>query len=1065
MVNRRRSVRTVPQHVTLRTVLVLMMGLLLLGAWAALAGVQLVQAGRHASRQAALVADGVAGSIDAALARFAEQVQVVRPGDFAGADRVSQTARLLRFQILLPATATFMIGADGQLLAASAPFTRQDAAVADAPWFRRALAAPPDLLAAQRLDRPWFGTEDGIVLARTVVDATGKPVGLIGALLPQGRLQGLVSPDWLSTGTSISLGNGGENGPLLVGADPALNPGATMGQSLAVKLDVLRRLDEPTHWSAQAPLHRLDGTVTASLSPDAVLANRPFDTLVLVAGGLLLAAWLVAIGLAIPRRRPGRPVAAVVGFGNDWQLVLDATGIVRETRGLVPDALAGATGQPLLAALGLAADAPEARQIDEALRRQVAVTDLTVRLGTGETAPVCRISLAADTPDGFLCSGRDITAEVAATAAQELATAKTAEARHDQERLLTSLGHDMRTPMTSIMGICELLLDGELEQEQRTWLERVHGSCGALLGMLNGLLEVAGGEVGRGALLREPVDVTALVQEVVDVLRPQARDKGLELRASCDDLLRGQWLLDPIRLRQVVFNLASNAVKFTASGRVEIRASAVPSDGRSRLRIAVSDTGPGIDPGEREQIFERFKRGRAQEGSGQGGLGLGLALCRENATLMSGAITLQSALGVGSEFTFECPADPVAAQDRPMPFAGRTALIVADDDPATRALASQLSETGLLVETAPDGYLGLALAERLEAQRGAVDLVVLQGNLPGMPGEVFILRLRATPFGRRAVVVWVGKGAETAQVDASVPARDPYQIAAIAKQLLAERPSFDLLEPNVSLFRGGRVLLAEDDKANQALLAAAMSRRGFAVFIANDGEEAVRLASRDSFDAIVMDLQMPGLDGFAATQRIRALPNRGATVPIIALTALQGARLRQRCSDAGFTSVLEKPVNLDRLTATLHRWIGQGRSETVAEAPEPGTIDYVADVSAAFLEEMVAVVGLDRARACVAEFITDATARCTRLSELLPGWEVDAILRSCEEISGMAETCGALALGELLEEIADAATRSDAESAERLIGRLDTVVARLPIAMAACLDDVARRWSRDSKAA
>lgn len=165
--------------------------------------------------------------------------------------------------------------------------------------------------------------------------------------------------------------------------------------------------------------------------------------------------------------------------------------------------------------------------------------------------------------------------------------------------------------------------------------------------------------------------------------------------------------------------------------------------------------------------------------------------------------------------------------------------------------------------------------------------------------------------------------------------------------------------------------------------------------------------------------------------------------------------------------MLEKPVNLDRLSACLRRWVGDVPPDSAAGpvAADGDGMDHVADVSVAFLEEMVAVVGLDRARACVAEFITGATARCLRLGELVPGWEVGAILRSCEEISGMAETCGALALGELLEEIADAASRDDRQAAEALIARLDTVIARLPHALTACLDEVARRWSRGSKAA
>ncbi len=844
--------------------------------------------------------------------------------------------------------------------------------------------------------------------------------------------------------------------PVLLGS-PDIRATAAEPRLTRLMQAALRRIGAPADWAAALPLHAFDGIVIATVAPAAALPPATLGRPILALGAALLLVWLLGV-VMINRRRTAVAEPTPQGFGSDWQCDLDAEGRIHQVYGRVPPALAAAKSERLETALGLSPDAAAARQIANALEQRDA-TQVRVDLD-GQT---WQLLLAPDQAGGFVCRGRDVTAEAAAGEARNAAETAAAAARRDQDRLLTSLGHDFRTPMTTIMGTCELLLDGDLEEEQRTWLERMHSSCGALLGMLNGLLEVAGDEVGRGTLLREPVEVTALVQEVADVLRPQARDKGLDLRIRCDDLLRGQWLLDPGRLRQVVFNLASNAVKFTGSGRVEIRASAIDADGQNRLRIAVSDTGPGIDPGEREHIFERFRRGRAQEASGAGGLGLGLALCRDNAALMGGSITLESALGVGSEFTFECPAERVPEQDRHLPFAGRTALIVADDVPAIRALAGQLGELGLMVETAPDGYLGLALAERLEAQRGAVDLVVLQSSLPGMPGEVFVRRLRSTPFGRRAVLLWVGNGADDVAVDATLPAPpDPYQVATVARQLLAERPSLDALEPNASVPRGGRVLLVEDDKANQALLAAALSRRGFAVFTAGNGEEAVRMAGRNTFDAILMDLQMPGLDGFEATRRIRALSGQAAGVPIAALTALQGMRLRQRCTEAGFSAVLEKPVNMERLTNCLRRWVGDSMP---AHPLEPEPMDYVADVSVAFLEEMVAVVGLERARACVAEFIAGATTRCRHLGELLPGWEVGAILRSCEEISGMAETCGALALGELLEEIADAVSRDDREAAEGLVERLDTVIARLPRAMAACLDDVARRWSRDSKAA
>ena len=293
-------------------------------------------------------------------------------------------------------------------------------------------------------------------------------------------------------------------------------------------------------------------------------------------------------------------------------------------------------------------------------------------------------------------------------------------------------------------------------------------------------------------------------------------------------------------------------------------------------------------------------------------------------------------------------------------------------------------------------------------------------------------------------MIWLGEGGETAKVDAIVPApADPYQVASLAQQLLAQRSPFEVLEPMASAARGGRILVVEDDKVNQSLLVAALSRRGFSAFVANDGDEAVRLASRDSFDAILMDIQMPERDGFEATRRIRSLSGRAATIPIIALTGLKGPVMRKRCAEAGFhrgAGEADQPRSAGYDVAALaSRWrIGAVAARRMPQcsgrsARRSAPQDYAADVSQVFLEEMVAVVGMERARACVAEFVADASARCMRLSELLPGWEASAIVRNCEEISGLAETCGAIGLGEVLEEIADAVTRNDRSRAETLV--------------------------------
>jgi signal transduction histidine kinase/CheY-like chemotaxis protein len=1085
-VNRVANFLVAPLRLISRPVALVMVALLLISAWGLTVFLQTAQVARDALTSLTMSASATAASIDVPLEHFAEATDAFRATDFQG-DKVALTSRLLRLQGALPPVgATFAVGASGQLLASSSLFTGGDASVANADWFRRATADNAMPLALQRADS-WLRAGPSVILSRAVRDASGKVAGLVGAVLRVEDLGRLIGRSWFAPGISIEL-HGVDGVLALPSRDPPVSqPPSDQGDAgwgMSLMSTVNRLLGIPAELSVSAPLRTVDATVTARMDADVALKSHGLSTRAVgILGAYLLAVWVTCMALAVSSRpRSEEPSPTPTGYGADWQVDLDRRGCVTRVHGYVPDCLREGVGRPLLTVLGLA----QPHEIAEAMESRSRRDNIEVKLASADGQDrMHRLGIEPLADGTYTCTGRDVTMEArlterldAASAAGQQAQVLAATVARDRDRVLAGIGHDVRTPMNSIMGICSLLLDSELEQEQRQWLERIRASCEAMLAMLNGLLEMASGEVGGSELQVDEVDVIALVREVTETLQPQAHDRGLELKTRYDDLLRGHWMTDPTRLRQVLFNLVGNAIKFTASGQVEIRASAVadPSGARS-IKLAVSDTGPGIAPEDREHIFERFKRGRDQENSGHAGLGLGLALCRENAVLMGGALTVESALGVGSEFTFEFPAERASQSAGSRRFSGRTALLVGDEDARARTIASQLSDAGVMVETAPDGYLGLALAERIEAQRGALDLVIVQGRLLGMTAEVLVLRLRDTPFGRRSVMIWLGEGGETAKVDATVPSTaDPYQVASLAQQLLAQRSPFEALEPLAPTVRGGRILVVEDDKVNQSLLVAALSRRGFSAFVANDGDEAVRLASHDSFDAILMDIQMPHRDGFEATQKIRSMSGRAATIPIIALTGLRGPVMRKRCAEAGFTAVLEKPINLDRLGTTLHRWLPGGASakspgDTMSVAvlddqPDIRPDDYAADVSQVFLDEMVAVVGMERARACVAEFVADATARCLRLSELLPGWEAGTIVRNCEEISGLAETCGAIGLGEALEEIADAVTRNDRTQAEALVERLDQVTARLGPAIAACLDDIdLRRRGRGSKAA
>lgn len=1071
---------TVPLRLVSQPVALVVAALLLLGAWGLVVLSQAGEAGRDARSNLLVTANALARAADAPFVPFAEQAQTVRAADFAVHDRVAATARMLQLQSLLPGTGvTFMVDPSGRLLSASAPFVAEDGNIATADWFRGAMASGSISLELQSLDHPWLGTTDGVVLWRAVRDAKGVTVGVVGAVLPSATMVRLAARGWLPAGTRIEW-LGMNNRPVLQWPHPGIiaPPERPSGWADRLILGIDRLLVGSPEWSATVPLQYLDASIVATVRDGDVVRGRPMlGYSVAALGGYLIAVWLACLVLVgSPPRDANARSRAPAGhdFGSDWQCELDAHGTMTAVHGFAPTGLHERLGRRLPAALGLAAGSPITRQIDEALSARTRLDGAVVPMSHDETQQrFHRLTIEPLENGRFLCTGRDITSQFRAEAAAEAAAqacraaeATATAAAHEQERVLASLGHDIRTPMTTIMGICGLMLEGDLEQEHRSWLEKMQSSGQALLGMLNGLLDLTASEADRVSIHPEPVDVASLVLEVAEVLVPQARDKGLELRVRCDDQLRGEWLIDPARLRQVLFNLISNAVKFTTTGLVEVRA-APGTETPAKLRISISDTGPGIDAADRALIFERFKRGRDPVSASRPGIGLGLALSRESAELMGGTLTLESALGIGSEFTLTVPAERVVPTDSNAPFAGRTALIVAEEDAAIRAAAVQLGELGLVVETAPDGFLGLALAERLDAQRGAVDLVVLQGNLIGMPAEVFLLRLRATAFGRRASVVWIGAGAADVDIDAAVPVpADPYQVVAAARQLLGARASLEALEPDAVIAGGGRILLVEDDKTTQTVVATALSRRGFAVFVAANGTEAVRLAANDSFDAILMDLNMPGMDGFTAVREIRALPGRPATLPIMALTAFHGSKMRQRCMEAGFTAALEKPINIDRLDATLRRWtVGTNPAEPPATTAELDPEGYDADVSAPFLEEMVAVIGLDRARACVAEFVANAAARCRSLEELLPGWEHQAIVRHCEELAGMAETCGAIGLQEAMEELADAVSRDDRATAEAVFERARDAAVRLPAAMAACLDDVARRWGPGKKAA
>ncbi len=629
------------------------------------------------------------------------------------------------------------------------------------------------------------------------------------------------------------------------------------------------------------------------------------------------------------------------------------------------------------------------------------------------------------------------------------------EAGAERNRVLAAIGHDVRTPINSILGISALLMDGTVDEGQRKWLHRIRASCDALLAMLNGMLEIAAAGMDGAEIHREPCDVATLSEEIGEVLRPQAHDKGLEFQVRIDPAVLGAWQVDPTRLRQVLFNLAGNAIKYTSQGHVTVAVEMGESEGR--LRFVVSDTGPGIAQEEREQVFEQFRRGRGAVMQGQEGLGLGLALCREIAVLLGGTLVLQAGEASGCVFVFEIPAERIAPESAGAPLKGRTALVVGLSDGVRRRAASHLEQMGFVVDTAADGFMALGLAERTVFRHGCLDLVLVDAVMTGMSAETLLRRLQSGAHGDRLRSIAVAHGAINSDIadlaDTIVP--HPVEAQGIERAVTALFGSSTVLQemdPRAAPPAPLRVLVVEDNRINQLLFIDVLARAGFSAFAASSGEEAVDAALRGGFDAILMDVQMPGIDGVEATLRIRAA-EAPAHTPIVGLTAHTGAGVRKRCFDAGMDSVLHKPLDLSRLPFRLREAVAAGRALRIKTQPfEAATplgddaLDSATalDIADEYLVGLIGEVGVERARSCMEDFLAQMEGTLPQLRDLADG-DLPALAHLAHNVAGVAGTIGVTGLLDGLLLLEDAARQAD------------------PVRVLIALREVGQTWARVSR--
>jgi signal transduction histidine kinase/CheY-like chemotaxis protein len=501
-----------------------------------------------------------------------------------------------------------------------------------------------------------------------------------------------------------------------------------------------------------------------------------------------------------------------------------------------------------------------------------------------------------------------------------------------KSRFLTMMSHEVRTPISGILGMADLLREASLDPENASYVEAIRSSGSALIALIDEILDLAKIEAGRFDLVLETVDLRRLTEGVVELLAPRAQSKGIEIACSFSAAAPRLVRADGLRLRQVLTNLAGNAVKFTDHGGVCVT---VERDEHGAARFSVIDTGPGVPADRRAAIFDSFEQGDGSHARRFEGAGLGLAISRELVRVMDGELTLADNPGGGSIFAFvvrlpECAAvEPLGAsrETRGRAPAGARALIIADSPFEAPAMGARLAEAGVSVERADGLDSGLQALSGLEKP----DVVIVDCALG--PEATNRLAQAAREAGVRRSLVLFSPFERRAFGQTALKGFDGWLVKPVRARSLFERVAWEFESapgPPSRLTRSPstrRALVAEDNDINALITQKALRRLGFEVVRAFDGEEALRLASPIAplesrpFDVILMDLKMPGLDGYEATRRLRRLEAAcgWSPTPIVALTANSFDERRGSPSAAGFDAFLVKPVEFSALVATVER--------------------------------------------------------------------------------------------------------------------------------------------------
>jgi two-component system sensor histidine kinase/response regulator len=605
------------------------------------------------------------------------------------------------------------------------------------------------------------------------------------------------------------------------------------------------------------------------------------------------------------------------------------------------------------------------------------------------------------------------------------------EASRLKSEFLANMSHEIRTPINGIIGMTSLALDTALTDEQHDYLLTIHKSAVALMNIINDILDFSKIEVGKLSLDSIDFNLQSAVLEVIDTLTPQAADKNIEIGSRIGRDVPHLLIGDPGRLRQILLNLGSNAIKFTREGKVIFKVETEEdTDGTARLLFSITDTGIGIPDEKQEIIFDKFIQADSSTTRVYGGTGLGLSITKKLVDLMNGDIGVRSEVGKGSTFwfsvAFEKQKEPLFIDNEMSSDIKGTRVLVVDDNETNRTIMIKMLESfGCFAKAAANGAEAIEMLKQAAYSGGPFEVLLLDRVMPGMDGQYTNIMIKNTPEIRdTAVVILSSAEAQWGSSDSGSFNCEGYLVRPVSQAAVLEaikvarqrrespvKPLSSSSPPPAGQrkFMGFTALLAEDNSVNQKVVSRMLEKAGFRVDIAENGRVAVELFRGGCYEVVFMDIQMPEMDGFEATKAIRAQEGDDRHTTIIAMTAHAFREDRDRCLDAGMDDYISKPFDSAKLFSVLGKWFRRGPEPAAMKADTQPADPKMPDS----LSSDDAVVNMDGVMArfdndaeffkgMVREFLDYVPGKIASLADAINSGDAEKVRKLAHSIKGTA---------------------------------------------------------------